>query len=76
MARFKEAPGCIENWLRQTRGPIFSEVSPQRVLRDAYDLYAPTTHDPVEFGLFTDHLWNRGLIVEVVGTRYWLKLPA
>ncbi len=75
MARFKEAPGSIEDWLRLNPGPMYSTVSAQRVLRDAYDLYILTTLDPTPFGEFIDHLWGRGLTVEQVGGRWWLKLP-
>ncbi len=75
MAKTKEAPGGIERWLRSQPGPMSSPVGPQRVLRDAYEFYIATTTAPVEFGLFIDHLWGRGLTVEQVGNRWWLKLP-
>lgn len=75
MARTKIASGSIEAWLRSQPGPMSSEVSPQRVLRDAHDLYVQTCPEPVELGEFIDHLWGRGLTVEAVGNRYWLKLP-
>ena len=75
MARFAPAQGTIEAFLRTNPGPIYSEVSPQRVLQGAHKLYAATCAEPVIFGEFIDHLWGRGLTVEAVGTRYFLKLP-
>ena len=75
MVRTAPAAGTIEAWLRSNVGPISSEVSPQKVMQDAHDLYSATCDDPVEYGEFVDHLWNRGLTVESVGNRYWLKLP-
>lgn len=75
MAKTKQAAGSIESWLRQLPGPMYSEVSPQRVFQDAHQLYAATCSDPEDLGTFTDHLWARGLTLEVVGTRYFLKLP-
>ncbi len=75
MAKTKVAAGTIEAFLRTNPGPMFSDVSPQRVFQDAYALYVATCAEPVELGVFIDHLWGRGLTVEVVGTRYWLRLP-
>lgn len=75
MAKTKQASGTIESWLRTNPGPMYSEVSPQQVFKDAHQLYVATCSEPVELGTFTDHLWARGLTLEVVGTRYWLKLP-
>ena len=75
MARTKEAAGTIESWLRQLPGPMYSDVSPSQLFKDAHQLYAATCSAPVELGEFTDHLWRRGLTLEVVGNRYWLKLP-
>ena len=75
MAKTREASGTIEAFLRTNPGPMYSEVSPQRVFQDAHKLYAATCAEPVELGFFIDHLWGRGLTVEVVGNRYWLKLP-
>ena len=75
MAKTKVAAGTIEAFLRTNPGPMFSDVSPQQVFKDAHRLYAATCSEPVEYGEFVDHLWGRGLTVEVVGTRYWLKLP-
>ena len=75
MARTKEASGSIEAFLRTNPGPMFSEVSPQQVFKDAHQLYVATCTDPVEYGEFVDSLWGRGLTVEQVGNRFWLKLP-
>ena len=75
MARTKISAGSIEAFLRTNPGPMYSEVSPQKVLQDAHDLYSVTCAKPVEYGEFVDHLFGRGLTVEPVGTRYWLKLP-
>lgn len=75
MARFAAAAGTIENFLRTMPGPMYSEVSPRRVFEDAHRLYSATCSKPVEIGEFIDHLWGRGLTVEQVGARYWLKLP-
>lgn len=75
MAKPKQASGTIEAFLRTNPGPMFSDVSPQRVFQDAHKLYSETCAEPVEYGEFVDHLWGRGLTVESVGNRYWLKLP-
>lgn len=75
MAKFAAAKGSVESWLRSNPGPMFSEVSPQQVFKDAYALYAATCSEPVPLGDFIDALWGRGLTVESVGHRYWLKLP-
>ena len=75
MAKTKQAAGSVEAFLRTNPGPMYSEVSPQRVFQDAHALYAATCPEPVEYGEFVDHLFGRGLKVEQVGNRYWLKLP-
>lgn len=75
MAKTKQSAGSVESWLRSMPGPIFSEVSPQRVFQDAHKLYEATCTEPIQFGDFVDHLWGRGLTVEAVGGRYWLRLP-
>ena len=75
MARVKEAAGTIEAWLRSAPGPLYSDVSPRAVFRMAHDLYVATCSNPDDLGTFTDHLWGRGITLEAVGTRYWLKLP-
>ena len=75
MARTKEAAGNVEAFLRTNPGPMSSTVGPQQVFKDAHKLYAATCSEPVDLGEFTDHLWARGLTLEVVGNRYWLKLP-
>ena len=75
MPRFAAAKGSIESWLRTNPGPMYSEVSPQQVFKDAHQLYCATCSDPEALGPFTDHLWARGLTLEVVGNRYWLRLP-
>ena len=75
MVKVAEAKGTVEAWLRQLPGPMFSEVSPQRVFQDAHKIYAATCSEPVGYGEFVDHLWGRGLVVEQVGGRYWLRLP-
>lgn len=75
MARTKESAGTIEAFLRTNPGPMYSEVSPRRIFEDAHRLYSATCAEPVEIGAFIDHLWGRGLTVEAVGNRYWLKLP-
>lgn len=75
MAKTKQAKGSIKNWLRTNPGPLHSEVSVRRVFQDAYTMYCATCSAPVDLGDFIDHLWGRGLTVEVVGSHYWLKLP-
>lgn len=75
MAKTKPATGSVESWLASMPGPIYSEVSPQRVFQDAHKLYSESCAEPVELGAFIDQLWGRGLTVEAVGGRYWLKLP-
>ena len=75
MVKTKQAPGSVEAFLRTNPGPLYSDVSPQQVFKDAYALYVATCAEPVELGTFTDILWGRGLTLQVAGTRYWLKLP-
>ena len=75
MPRFAAAKGSIEDFLRTNPGPMYSEVSPRRVFEDAHRLYSATCSEPCEIGEFIDSLWGRGLTVEQVGARWWLKLP-
>ena len=76
MARVKEASGTIEAFLRTNPGSLYSEVSPQDAFRIAHDMYLQTVSgEPVSLGDFIDSLWGRGLTVEQVGARWWLKLP-
>ena len=75
MVKVAPAKGSVEDFLRTNPGPMFSEVSPQRVFQDAHKMYAATCSEPVEYGEFVDHLFGRGLVVEQVGGRFWLKLP-
>lgn len=69
MARFAAAKGSVEDFLRTNPGPIYSDVSPEQVFKDAYALYVATCAEPVELGTFIDHLWGRGLTLEVAGNR-------
>ena len=74
MVKVAPAKGSIESWLRTNPGPMYSEVSPQRVFQDAHKLYCATCPEPVEYGAFVDHLWGRGIQPEQAGTHFWLKI--
>lgn len=73
MVRTAPAAGSVEAWLRQLPGPMSSD-SPQNVLRKAHERYSQSCPEPVEYGAFVDHLWNRGIQPEQAGTHFWLKI--
>lgn len=45
---------------------------PHDVMAAAHDLYGLTTSDPVDYGTFVRHLWDRGIQPAQAGERFWL----
>lgn len=71
MVRTAPAAGSIESWLRTKPKAIYAD-DPHKVLAAAHDLYGLTTSDPVDYGTFKRHLFNRGIQPSQAGVRFWL----
>ncbi len=73
MVRTAPAKGSIEEWLRTSPAPMYAD-DPHKVLASAHDLYGLTTVDPVDYGTFKRHLFNRGIQPAQAGVKFWLVI--
>lgn len=71
MVKVALAAGSIESWLRMKPKAIHAD-NPHKVLVAAHDAYGLTTSDPVDYGTFKKHLFNRGIEPAQVGLKFWL----